>query len=78
MATPTAGAAAKEAALAGPGAGPSAARAVVAVAAATRTAQAIFLISIANGRVGGARVGTEAARAAEETRELDSGLASLF
>ncbi|CAL9129979.1 unnamed protein product, partial [Musa textilis] len=76
-AAPTAGAAAKEAALAGPGAGASAARAVVAAAAATRTAQAIFLISIANGRVGGARVRTEAARAAEETRELDSCLASL-
>ncbi|KAG1327280.1 hypothetical protein COCNU_01G012140 [Cocos nucifera] len=38
-------------ALAGPGAGASAAKAVVAEAAAIRTAQAIFLISIAGGGV---------------------------
>ncbi|KAJ8485099.1 hypothetical protein OPV22_017584 [Ensete ventricosum] len=36
--------------LAGPGAGASAARAVVAVAAATKMAQAIFLISMVGGR----------------------------
>ena len=45
MTAPTAGATAKEA-LAGPGAGASAASAVVAETAATRTAQAIFPISI--------------------------------
>ena len=48
MTAPTAGVTAKDA-LAGPGAGASAARAPVAEAAATRTAQATFLISIASG-----------------------------
>ena len=49
MTAPIEGVTSKEA-LTGPGAGPSAAKAVVAeAAAATRTAQAIFLISIACG-----------------------------
>ena len=48
MAAPTAGVAAKDE-LVGEGAGASAARAPAAEAATTRTAQAIFLISIAGG-----------------------------
>ena len=58
-AAPTAGVMAEESLVLGPGARASAANAMVADAAATRTAQAIFFISIANEKMDLEQVGDE-------------------